>query len=100
MKVNELFKAGHIIALGNSAPRPPIAANAERSAEANDSFKELDGTNPAKPYSKEIIMKAMAELFRRIERQAAHYGGEVDQKTGKIDRSKHKYYDAQIAPNE
>lgn len=100
MKVKELLKSKHVVADGNQEPLPPIAPNAERHAEVNDAFKMLDGTNPVKPYSHEIIMKAMGELFRRIERQAAHYGGEVDQKTGKIDRSKHKYYDAQIAPNE
>ncbi len=94
------MKSKHVVAAGNAAPQVPLAPNAERHAEADDSFDMLDGTNPAKPYSQQIIMKAMRELFRRIERQAAHYGGEVDQKTGKIDRSKHKYYDAQIAPNE
>jgi hypothetical protein len=100
MKVSELLKSKHITASGNVAPEVPQAANASRHAEVDDGFNMLDGTNPEKPYSKELIMKAMKELFRRIERQAAHYGGEIDQKTGKIDRSKHKYYDAQIAPNE
>ncbi len=100
MKLNELTNSKYIIAAGNSLPQVPVAKNAERHANVNDNFEMLDGTNPEKPYSKEVIMKAMAELFRRIERQAAHYGGEIDQKTGKIDASKHKYYDAQIAPNE
>ena len=63
-------------------------------------FKMLDGTNPARPYTQDEIMKAMKELHARIERQAEHYGGKIDRKTGKIDRTKHKYYDAQIAPNE
>ena len=100
MKVSELLKSKHIVAAGNATPAVPLAPNAERRAEVDDSFDMLDGTNPAKPYSQQTIMKAMGELFRRIERQAAHYGGEIDQKTGKIDSSKHKYYDAQIAPNE
>lgn len=100
MKVSELLKSKHIIAAGNSSPEIPVASDAERHAEIDPNFKMLDATNPEKPYSHEVIMKAMAELFKRIERQAANYGGKIDQKTGKIDRSKHKYYDAQIAPNE
>lgn len=99
MKIAELLNPKHV-AGGNAKPSIPLAANAKRKAEVDDEFDMLDGTNPAKPYSHDTIMKAMRELFRRIERQAAHYGGEVDQKTGKIDRSKHRYYDAQIAPNE
>ena len=100
MKVSELIKAKHIVAAGNSSPEVPVAPDEIRHIDVDDNFKMLDATNPEKPYSKEVIMRAMAELFRRIERQAANYGGKVDHKTGKIDRSKHKYYDAQIAPNE
>lgn len=62
-------------------------------------FKMLDGTNPVKPYTQAEIMKAMKELHAQIERQAEHYGGKV-LPSGKIDRSFHRYYDAQIAPNE
>lgn len=100
MKVSELLGSKHIVAAGNTPPQVPVSGKPERHAEVDAAFKMLDSTNPAKPYSKEVIMKAMGELFRRIERQAAHYGGEIDPKTGKIDISKHKYYDAQIAPNE
>lgn len=100
MKVAELLGSKHVVAVGNTSPEVPVSGKPERHAEINPDFKMLDSTNPEKPYSKEVIMKAMAELFRRIERQAAHYGGEIDPKTGKIDRSKHRYYDAQIAPNE
>jgi hypothetical protein len=63
-------------------------------------FKMLDGTNPSKPYTPTEIMKAMKQLHARVERQAKNYGGKVDHKTGKIDITKHHYYDAQIAPNE
>lgn len=99
MKVSELIKSKHVVAAGNTSPEPPVAPEEDRSSEADESFPMLDAT-PEKPYSKEVIMKAMAELHRRIERQAANYGGKVDQKTGKIDRSKHKFYDAQIARDE
>lgn len=99
MKVSELVKSRHVVAVGNASPEVPLAPEENRSSEANDSFPMLDAT-PDRPYSKEVIMKAMAELHRRIERQAANYGGKVDQKTGKIDRSKHKFYDAQIARDE
>ncbi len=95
MKLDEI-----VVASGNKQPLPPVAPNEKRKAEVDDKFDMLDGTNPSKPYTFTQIMAAMKELHARIERQAAHYGGEVDQKTGKIDRSKHKYYDAQIAPNE
>lgn len=100
MKVSELLKAKHVVADGNLSPAVPQAENEKREAEANDSFDLLDGTNPSKPYTPGEILKAMAELHRRIERQAAHYGGKIDQKTGKIDRSAHKFYDAQIARDE
>jgi hypothetical protein len=99
VKVSELIKSKHVVAAGNSSPAIPVAHDEEREDEADDSFPMLDAT-PEKPYSKEVIMKAMAELHRRIERQAANYGGKVDQQTGKIDRSKHKFYDAQIARDE
>ena len=100
MKISELIKSKHVIAAGNSHPEVPQTGNASRESEADDSFRELDGTNPEKPYTHAQIMKAMKELHARIERQAANYGGEVDHKTGKIDRSKHKFFQAQIAPDE
>ena len=59
-------------------------------------FKLLDAT-PSKPLTHAEVMVAMAELYDRVHRQAEHYGGEIDRKTGKIDRSKHKFYHAQIA---
>ena len=74
-------------------------------AEAYDpNFKMLDGTNPAKPYTQAEIMKAMAQLHARVHRQAEHYGGNpkktVNRKTGKVDTTDHRFYDAQIAPDE
>jgi len=97
VKISELLgKSKHVVANGNSHPSVPLAHDEDRSSEADDSFDMLDGT-PSKPYDKETIMKAMKELHRRIERQAENYGGKIDQKTGKIDRSKHKFYAAQIA---
>ena len=67
-------------------------------------FKMLDGTNPSKPYTQNEIMVAMRQLHARIERQAEHYGGNpkktVNKKTGKVDTSGHRFYDAQIAPDE
>jgi hypothetical protein len=67
-------------------------------------FKMLDGTNPSKPYTQNEIMAAMKQLHARIERQADNYGGNplkgVNKKTGKVDTSGHKFYDAQIAPDE
>lgn len=99
MKVAELIKSKHVVAAGNTSPEVPLAPEEDRRSEADESFPMLDAT-PEKPYSKEVIMKAMAELHRRIERQAANYGGKVDQKTGRIDISKHKFYDAQIARDE
>lgn len=100
MKVSELLKSKHVVADGNSSPAVPLARDEDRSFEVDDDFDMLDGTNPEKPYTHSQIMKAMAELHRRIERQAANYGGKIDQKSGKIDRSKHKFYDAQIAKDE
>lgn len=99
MKVAELLKSKHIVADGNTHPSVPLAHDEEREDEVNDNFHMLDAT-PSVPYSKEVIMKAMAELHRRIERQAVNYGGKIDHKTGKIDRSKHRFYDAQIAKDE
>lgn len=63
-------------------------------------FKMLDGTNPAKPYDRDTIMKAMAQLHARIERQAANYGGKWDKKKQKMDKSSHHFFPAQIAPDE
>lgn len=67
-------------------------------------FKMLDGTNPSKPYTQNEIMAAMKQLHARIERQADNYGGNpkktVNKKTGKVDTSGHRFYDAQIAPDE
>lgn len=66
-------------------------------------FKMLDGTNPEKPYDVATIMAAMKQLHARIERQAVAYGGstkKIDPKTGKVDISKHKFFPAQIAPDE
>lgn len=63
-------------------------------------FKELDGTNPEKPYTVAEIDAAMSELHRRVHKQAENYGGKVNPKTGVIDKSKHKFYPAQIAPDE
>lgn len=100
MKVAELLKSKHVVADGNAHPAVPLAHDENRESEADDSFAMLDGTNPDKPYTPSQIMKAMAELHRRIERQAVNYGGKIDQKTGRIDRSKHKFYDAQIAKDE
>jgi hypothetical protein len=77
MKVNEIFRT-----------------------EYDPAFKMLDGTNPTSPYTHNEIMAAMQQLHARIERQAAHYGGnpkKVNPKTGKVDTSKHKFYPAQIA---
>lgn len=99
MKVADLLKSKHVVAAGNTSPAVPLAHDEDRHSEADDSFDMLDGT-PEKPYDRRAIMKAMAELHRRIERQAATYGGKVDQRTGKIDRSKHKFHDAQIARDE
>lgn len=59
-------------------------------------FQLLDAT-PSKPVSQETIMKAMRQLHARVHRQSDMYGGEVDHKTGKIDRSKHKFVYARIA---
>jgi hypothetical protein len=59
-------------------------------------FKLLDAS-PSKPLTHAEIMKAMDELHDRIERQATNYGGKVNRKTGKVDRSKHKFFHAQIA---
>ena len=100
MKVKELLKGTFPVAAGNTAPAVPVAHQPKREAEVDLEFKLLDPTNPERPYTKDEIMKAMGELFKRIERQAAFYGGEVSQKTGKIDIKKHRYFDAQIAPNE
>lgn len=90
MKLTELF----------AALTPPIAKPSTFKSEVDDAFAMLDGTNPTKPYTQSEIMKAMKELHARIERQAANYGGTVDTKTGKIDKSKHKFFPAQIAPDE
>jgi hypothetical protein len=59
-------------------------------------FKLLDGT-PAGPVDQKTIMKAMKQLNARVHRQAELYGGKIDRKTGKIDRSKHQFVHAQIA---
>jgi len=67
-------------------------------------FKMLDGTNPAKPYDQKRIIAAMKQLHARVERQAQHYGGnphkKVDPKTGKVDTTGHRFFPAQIAPDE
>ncbi len=99
MKVAELLKSKHVVAAGNSHPSVPLAHDEDRESEVDHDFEMLDGT-PDRPYTHDQIMKAMGELHRRIERQAANYGGKIDQKTGKIDRSKHRFYDAQIARDE
>ena len=99
MKFSEL-SSKHVVADGNSLPSPPVADDEDRHSEANDDFALLDGTNPEKPYSHKSILAAMLELYRRVERQSVNYGGKVDQKTGKVDRSKHKFYQAQIARDE
>lgn len=100
MKVSDLLKSKHVVAGGNTHPALPVAPEESRHSEVNDKFEPLDGTNPSKPYSQQVIMKAMAELFKRIERQAANYGGDIDHKTGKIDRSKHRFFPAKIAREE
>lgn len=88
------------LAAGNQHPTVPVAPEESRHSEVDDDFVPLDGTNPDKPYTPFEIMKAMGELHRRIERQAANYGGDVNHKTGKIDRSKHRYFPAKIAREE
>jgi len=100
MKVNELLtpkKHGMVVADGNAHPSVAIAPEEDRESDADEDFDLLDATNPSKPYSKEQIQKAMKELHRRIERQAASYGGDVDHTTGKIDRSKHRFIPAVIS---
>ena len=59
-------------------------------------FKLLDAT-PSKPIDQKTVMAAMKQLHARVHRQAELYGGEVNHKTGKIDRSKHRFVHAQIA---
>jgi hypothetical protein len=99
VKFSEL-NSKHVIAASNSWPAPPVARDEKRDAKANDNFELLDGTNPEKPYSYKTILASMLELYHRVERQSINYGGKIDQKTGKIDQSKHKFYDAQIAKDE
>jgi len=99
VKLSELFKSC-VVAAGNSHPAIPQAEVKKHEDEVDGSFDMLDGTNPEKPYSSEVIMKAMAELNKRVHKQAANYGGKIDPKTGKIDLSAHKFYDAQIARDE
>lgn len=100
MKISEILKSKHVVADGNSHPEVPTAGDESRESEANDGFKLLDGTNPIKPYTQAEIMAAMKELHARIERQAENYGGKVDRATGKIDRTAHKFFPAQIAADE
>lgn len=59
-------------------------------------FKLIDAS-PIVPHDQETIMKAMAELHKRVHYQADNYGAEVDKKTGKMDASKHKLYKAVIS---
>lgn len=100
MKLSELTRSKLIVAADNRHPDLPVSGEDDRHSEINDDFELLDATSPDRPYTPAEIMKAMAELHRRIERQAANYGGDVDHKTGKIDRSKHRYFDAKIARKE
>jgi hypothetical protein len=59
-------------------------------------FKLLDAS-PSKPLDAKTVMAAMKQLHARVERQADLYGGKIDPKTGKIDKSKHRFVPAQIA---
>jgi hypothetical protein len=59
-------------------------------------FKLLDAS-PSKPLTHAEVMVAMAELHDRVHRQAEHYGGKIDRKTGKIDNKSSIFYHAQIA---
>jgi hypothetical protein len=59
-------------------------------------FKLLDAS-PDKPLTQDEIMAAMDELFDRVHRQAEHYGGKINRKTGKIDIKRHKLLPAVIA---
>ena len=64
--------------------------------EYDPDFKLLDAS-PSRPYTQAEIMKAMGQLHARVHRQAEHYGAKMDPKTGKLDRSKHKFLPAIIA---
>lgn len=59
-------------------------------------FKLLDAS-PEKPLTQDEVMAAMDELYDRVHRQAEHYGGKIDRKTGKIDAKHHKFLPAVIA---
>jgi hypothetical protein len=59
-------------------------------------FKLLDAS-PSKPLTHAEVMVAMAELHDRVHRQAEHYGGKINRKTGKIDNGQSIFYHAQIA---
>lgn len=59
-------------------------------------FKLLDAS-PSKPLDQATVMAAMKQLHARVERQSNLYGGKIDRKTGKIDRSKHQFVPAEIS---